>query len=116
MKTVTMQRNNFTGLVAWDTNQSLAHTFMASTVPTGDVGGWVILERQWSPYTLDASLVLLAGSNTTIQDGVSLRISEEATITVNGVFDAGGPPFPPQDSAPVGAGWPWAIQPVHPSN
>ena len=89
VKTVTMQRNNFTGLVAWDTNQSLAHTFMASTVPTGDVGGWVILERQWSPYTLDASLVLLAGSTLTIQDGVSLRISEEATITVNGVFDAG---------------------------
>ena len=50
VKTVTMQRNNFTGLVAWDTNQSLAHTFMASTVPTGDVGGWAILERQWSPY------------------------------------------------------------------
>lgn len=89
IKTVNLQRNNFTDVVAWDTNQSLTHTFMASTVPTGEVSGWVILERQWSPYTLDASMVLLPSSTLTIQDDVSLRISEGVTITVNGVFDAG---------------------------
>ena len=41
-----------------------------------------------SPYTLDNSLVLQSASTMSVQDGVSLRISEGATITVNGVFDA----------------------------
>ena len=89
IKTVTLQRNNFSDFVTWDTNRSLTHTFMASTVPIGDVSGWLVLERQWSPYTLDNSLVLQGSSTMTVQDGVSLRISEGATITVNGVFDAG---------------------------
>ncbi len=88
-KTVMLQRNNFSDFVTWDTNRSLSHTFMASTVPVGDVSGWLVLERQWSPYTLDSSLVLQSDSTMTIQDGVSLRISEGVTITVNGVFDAG---------------------------
>ena len=89
IKTVTLQRNNFSDFVTWDTNRSLSHTFMASTVPSGDVSGWLVLERQWSPYTLDNSLVLQSASTMSVQDGVSLRISEGATITVNGVFDAG---------------------------
>ena len=55
-----------------DTNRSLTHTFMASTVPSGEVSGWVVLERQWSPYTLDAPLVLQSASTMSIQDGVSL--------------------------------------------
>ena len=89
IKTVTLQRNNFSDFVTWDTNRSLTHTFMASTVPSGAVSGWLVLERQWSPYTLDHSLELQSASTMTIQDGVSLRISEGATITVNGVLDAG---------------------------
>lgn len=89
IKTVTLQRNNFSDFVTWDTNRSLTHTFMASTVPSGEVSGWLVLERQWSPYTLDHSLILQSASTMTVQDGVSLRISEGATITVNGVLDAG---------------------------
>ena len=89
IKTVTLQRNNFSDFVTWDTNRSLQHTFMASTVPTGDVNGWLVLERQWSPYTLDGPLVLQTASTMSVQDGVSLRVSEGATITVNGLFDAG---------------------------
>ena len=89
IKTVTLQRNNFSDFVTWDTNRSLTHTFMASTVPSGSVSGWLVLERQWSPYTLDHSLVLETASTMTVQDGVSLRISEGATITVNGILDAG---------------------------
>jgi len=88
IKTVTLQSNTFTDFVTWDTNQSLTHTFMASTLPSGEVSGWLVLERQWSPYTLEADLVLQTASTMTIQDGVSLRISEGTTITVNGVFDA----------------------------
>ena len=89
IKTVSLQRNNFSDFVTWDTNRSLQHTFMASTVPTGDVSGWLVLERQWSPYTLDGPLVLQTASTMSVQDGVSLRVSEGATITVNGLFDAG---------------------------
>lgn len=89
IKTVTLQRSNFSDFVTWDTNRSLTHTFMASTVPSGDVSGWLVLERQWSPYTLDHSLMLQSASTMSVQDGVSLRISEGATITVNGVLDVG---------------------------
>ena len=89
LKTVTMQRGSTTDFVMWDTNQSLDHTFMSSTVLAGDVNEWVILERQWSPYTLNASLRLGSLATMTIQDGVSLRIAEGASITVNGVLDIG---------------------------
>ena len=102
IKTVTLQRNNFSDFVTWDTNRSLAHTFMASTVPSGEVSGWLVLERQWSPYTLDHSLVLQTASTMTVQDGVSLRISEGATITVNGVLDAGAATL---SSTGFGARW-----------
>ncbi|MBH35106.1 MAG: hypothetical protein CMB74_06650 [Euryarchaeota archaeon] len=89
IKTVSLQRGNFSDFVTWDTNRSLEHTFMASTVPTGEVSGWLVLERQWSPYTLDGSLLLQTASTMSVQDGVSLRVSEGASITVNGLFDAG---------------------------
>ena len=102
VKTVTLQRNNFSDFVTWDTNRSLTHTFMASTVPSGEVSGWVVLERQWSPYTLDAPLVLQSASTMSIQDGVSLRASEGVTITVNGVFDAGAATI---SSTGYGARW-----------
>ena len=86
IKTVSLQRGNFSDFVTWDTNRSLEHTFMASTVPTGEVSGWLVLERQWSPYTLDGSLLLQTASTMTVQDGVSLRVSEGASMTVNGLF------------------------------
>ena len=88
MKTVTLQRNNFTDFVTWDTNSSLEHTFMASTISPGQLNQWLVLERQWSPYSLDGDLTVQTASTMTVQDGVSLRISEGSTITVNGLFDA----------------------------
>lgn len=88
LKTVTLQRNNFTDFVTWDTNTSLDHTFMASTVVPGQLEQWLVLERQWSPYSLDGDLTVQPSATMTVQDGVSLRITEGSTITVNGVFDA----------------------------
>ena len=58
LKTVTLQRNNFTDFVTWDTNTSLDHTFMASTVLPGQLEQWLVLERQWSPYSLDGDLTV----------------------------------------------------------
>ncbi len=101
-KTVTLQRNNFSDFVMWDANNSLSHTFMASTVPSGTVSNWVVLERQWSPYTLDADLLLDSTATMTIQDGVSLRVSEGVEITVNGVLDAGAATL---SSTGFGARW-----------
>ena len=102
VKTVTLQQNNLTDFVTWDTNTSLAHTFMASTVPSGEFEGWLVLERQWSPYTLDGNLLLNIGSTMTVQDGVSLRISDGSTITVNGLFEAGAATM---SSTGYGARW-----------
>jgi hypothetical protein len=102
VKTVTLQQNNLMDFVTWDTNSSLTHTFMASSVPSGNFEGWLVLERQWSPYTLDGDLVLGIGSTMTVQDGVSLRISEASTITVNGLFDAGAATL---SSTGFGARW-----------
>ena len=89
LKTVTMQRGSTTDFVMWDTNRSLNHVFMSSTVPSGAMNQWLVLERQWSPYTLDADMTVGPLGTVTIQDGVSLRTAEGVTITVNGVFDAG---------------------------
>ena len=89
LKTVTMQRGSTSDFIMWNTNQSLDHTFMSSTVVSGDVDEWVNLERQWSPYTLNASLRLGSSATMTVQDGVSLRIAEGASITVDGVLDIG---------------------------
>ena len=89
VKTVTLQQNSFSDFVTWDSNQSLSHTFMASTVPSGTISDWLVLEREWSPYTLDQSLTLSSSATMTIQDGVSLRIAEGSTMTINGLLDAG---------------------------
>ncbi len=102
IKTVTLQHNNFTEFVTWDTNTSLSHTFMASTLPTGELSQWLVLERQWSPYTLDGHLVVNTGATLTVQDGVSLRIAEGITITVNGVMDLGAATL---SSTGFGARW-----------
>ena len=102
LKTVTLQRNNFTDFVAWDTNASLSHTFMASTVSPGSLSQWLVLERQWSPYMLDGDLVLEAGATMTVQDDVSLRITEGSTIVVNGLLDVGAATL---SSTGFGARW-----------
>ena len=102
IKTVTLQRNNFSDFVTWDTNGSLAHTFMASTLPSGVLSQWLVLERQWSPYTLDGDLSVQNGATLTVRDGVSLRMSEGVAITVNGALDAGSATL---SSTGFGARW-----------
>ena len=102
LKSVVLQRDNFVDSVTWDTNRSLEHIFMASTVPSGDLSSWLVLERQWSPYMLDGDMTVLAGSTMTIQDGVSLRITEASVLTVNGILDVGAATL---SSTGYGARW-----------
>jgi len=84
---LTISANGLLDFISWDTNVSFEHTFMASTLPSGTVNDWLILEKQWSPYTLSSSLILSKDATMTVQDGVSLRVSNDATITVNGTMD-----------------------------
>lgn len=84
---LTISANGLLDFISWDTNTSFEHTFMASTLPSGTVNDWLVLEKQWSPYTLASSLILSKDATMTVQDGVSLRVSNGATITVNGTLD-----------------------------
>ena len=69
--------------------QSTSHTFMASTVPTGTITSWLILEETWSPYRLEGDLTIGSNTRMTVNDGVELRIASNAIIDVQGVFEAG---------------------------
>ena len=88
-KTVTMQIGSFTEFFAWNVQQSTSHTFMASTVPTGTISSWLILEETWSPYRLEGDLTIGANTRMTVNDGVELRIASNAIIDVQGIFEAG---------------------------
>lgn len=88
-KTVTMQIQSFTEFFAWDTKRSTSHTFMASTVPTGTISSWLVLEKSWSPYRLEGDLTIASTTKMTVNDGVELRIASQAIIDVQGVFEAG---------------------------
>ena len=88
-KTVTMQIGSFTEFFAWNVQQSTSHTFMASTVPTGTISSWLILEETWSPYRLEGDLTVASNTRMTVNDGVELRIASNAIIDVQGIFEAG---------------------------
>ncbi|MED5290883.1 MAG: hypothetical protein VX778_01515, partial [Candidatus Thermoplasmatota archaeon] len=102
IKTVTMQIGSFTEFYAWNVQQSTSHTFMASTIPTGTVTSWLILEETWSPYRLEGDLTIASYTKMTVNDGVELRISSNAIIDVQGIFEAGAATI---SSTGFGARW-----------
>lgn len=101
-KTVTMQIGSFTEFYVWNVQQSTAHTFMASTIPTGTITSWLILEETWSPYRLEGDLTVASFTKMTVNDGVELRISSNAIIDVQGTFEAGAATI---SSTGFGARW-----------
>ena len=88
--------------MAWDTSSSKQHTFIASTIPGGSLSEWLVLEKAWSPYLLSSDLVIPQGQTMTLNDGVSLRIADGVTITVEGAFNSG---FSTISSTGSGARW-----------
>ena len=102
IQTVNLNVGSFNDFITWDSTESFHHTFMASTLDAGLLDQWLILEAQWSPYYLDGDLTVGAMGTLTIDDGVSLRISESNTISVNGKLDAGAATF---SSTGSGARW-----------
>ena len=86
---IEMQSGDLNDYITWDTNDSRSYTFMASTISSGSISEWLILEKIWSPYHLSNHLVIPQGQTMTIHDGVELRISEGVTIEVDGTLNAG---------------------------
>ena len=86
---VEMQWGQISDLMAWDTSNSMEHTFIASTIEAGTLDEWLILEKLWSPYHLTGDLVVPQGQTMTINDGAYLRIADQVTITVEGTFTSG---------------------------
>lgn len=89
IKNINLQIGSFMDFVTWDSSTSFEHMFMASTITPGSLSNWLVLEAQWSPYFLDGDLAVEALGTLTIDDGVSLRISEGSQISVDGRIDAG---------------------------
>jgi len=89
IKNINLQIGSFTDFVTWDSSTSFDHTFMASRILGGTLDQWLVLESQWSPYFLDDDLVVGQSGTLSIDDGVSVRISEGRTITVDGTMNVG---------------------------
>ena len=89
IKNINLQIGSFTDFVTWDSTTSFDHTFMASRISSGTLDEWLVLESQWSPYFLDNDLIVGQSGTLSLDDGVSLRISEGRTITVEGTMNAG---------------------------
>ena len=89
LKQVTMQIGSISDLMAWDTAASKQHTFIASTITGGTISEWLVLEKAWSPYYLSSDLVVPQSQTLTLNDGVSLRVADAVTITVEGTFESG---------------------------
>ncbi|MGB2363010.1 MAG: hypothetical protein ACPH93_05680, partial [Candidatus Poseidoniaceae archaeon] len=84
---VRMDRNGRSDSVAWDTSGPLDHRFMSSTLDSGTLSGWTVLEAQWSPYHLDGDLTVASDGTLTLRDGVLLRIADGVVIDVKGSLD-----------------------------
>ena len=89
VKNINLQIGSFYDFITWDTLSSFEYTFMASTITPGTLSNWMVLESRWSPYFLDADLTVESSGTLTIDDGVSLRISDGSKITVDGRIDVG---------------------------
>ena len=84
---VRMDRNGRSDSVAWDTSGPLVHRFMSSTLNSGTLSGWTVLEAQWSPYHLDGDLTVASDGTLTLRDGVLLRVANGVVIDVKGSLD-----------------------------
>ena len=89
LQNITLQIESFSDFVSWDSSKSFVHTFMASTVDSGEMSESTILEAKWSPYYLENNLVIPQLKSLVIDDGVSFRVSDGVSITVHGTLDAG---------------------------
>jgi len=74
---------------SWDTAHNSQHTFVASTLDSGSISGWTVLEKAWSPYFLEGDLTIPVAATLTINDGVHLKVGDSSSIIVQGTLEAG---------------------------
>ena len=86
---VSVNSNGLPEMFTWDTNYSMNHESMVSTLDSGSISEWTILERVWSPYHLQGDLTIPSGETLTIKDGAQLRVSDGYSIIVEGTVDVG---------------------------
>ncbi len=80
----------FTHFTTWDTSTSKQEQIIISVIDEELIqSNSVVLEKIWSPYYLDFDLTIPVGSTLTISDGVSLRISNQVEIIVEGALISG---------------------------
>lgn len=102
IQNITLQIDSFSDFVSWDSSKSFVHTFMASTLESGTMSQSTILEAKWSPYYLENDLLIPQLKSLVIDDGVSFRVSDGVSITVEGTLDAGDSTI---SSTGLGARW-----------
>ena len=94
IENVLLSLGNFNQLISWDTSTSKSHEFMVSLIDINDIlSNDVTLEAIWSPYYLEDDLTIPLGRTFSIDDSVSLRISDEVEILVEGILRAGATTF-----------------------
>ncbi len=86
---VSVNSNSLPEMFTWDTNYSMNYESMASTLDSGSISEWTVLERVWSPYHLQGDLTIPSGETLTIKDGAHLRVSDGYSIIVEGTVDVG---------------------------
>ena len=102
LQNITLQIESFSDFVSWDSSKSFSHIFMASTLESGTMVESTILEAKWSPYYLEDDLLVPQLKSLIIDDGVSFRVSDGVSITVDGTLDAGDSTI---SSTGLGARW-----------
>ena len=74
----------------WDTNSSeMTINFVASTLQSGDLNNWIILDSEWSPYYLPNDATILGSGTLQMADGSNLKVADGKSITVEGTFTIG---------------------------
>ena len=88
-KYVQMSRNGHIQFYNWSLVGSQSHTFISSTVTSGTVTTSQTLDSQWSPWFLDADLVIPYGKSVKILDNTEVVIANGITIQVAGLLETG---------------------------
>ena len=86
---VLLKLDDFNELITWNTSLPKFHQFVVSSLDVNEIlSEDVTLESIWSPYYLEADLIIPLGRTMTVVDGVSVRISDGVEISVLGTLDA----------------------------
>jgi hypothetical protein len=73
---------------SWEPSSPATFDFMMSTIDGGSTFGWLRLEKTFSPYYLEGDLIVTEGTTMTLLEFVSLTVSSEAGIRVDGVLES----------------------------